>query len=249
MQFADDQLSHDEFLGGKLVLCQPLKGYRAGTDPVFLAAACPAKQAETVLDLGCGAGTAALCLATRTKAYVTGLELQPSYASLARRNATRNGIDMTVFEGDLTAMPALLKEQSFDHVIMNPPFFGPGKRAQDPGRALSRQQDVNLSTWIDAGLKRLKPKGWLTIIQLIDQLPSIIVTLHNRAGSLEIKPLAPRRHKAATRFVLRARKGSRSNARLANPLILHEGDAHLRDGESYTNATKSILRDGEPLQF
>lgn len=69
--FAEDALSRDAFLCGRLHLWQPKKGYRAATDPVLLAAACPARPGERVLDLGCGAGAAALCLATR----VPGLEL------------------------------------------------------------------------------------------------------------------------------------------------------------------------------
>ena len=100
--FTEDQLSDDKFIGGRLHLWQPLRGYRAATDPVFLAAACPAAAGESVLDLGCGAGAAALCLAVRVPEVVlSGLEVQPDYAMLARRNAERNGIVMDVVEGDL----------------------------------------------------------------------------------------------------------------------------------------------------
>ncbi|MCZ8088489.1 MAG: methyltransferase, partial [Rhodobacteraceae bacterium] len=91
--FPDDALSDDKFLMGRLRLLQPVKGYRAATDPVLLAAACPARAGETVLDLGCGAGAAGLCLATRVPGVVlAGLEVQPEYADLARRNADRNGV-------------------------------------------------------------------------------------------------------------------------------------------------------------
>ena len=50
----------DAFLGGRLVLRQPLRGYRAGMDAVMLAAACPARAGERVLDLGSGVGAALL---------------------------------------------------------------------------------------------------------------------------------------------------------------------------------------------
>ncbi|HBU54373.1 MAG TPA: methyltransferase, partial [Sulfitobacter sp.] len=36
--FDPDALTRDAFLGGKLHLWQPRKGYRAGVDPVLLAA-------------------------------------------------------------------------------------------------------------------------------------------------------------------------------------------------------------------
>lgn len=249
MGFSDAQLTRDKFLNGQLNIWQPKTGYRAATDPVLLAAACPAKPAQTVLDLGCGVGAAGLCLSARTQATVTGLELLSDYATLARRNAVENGQNMQVFEGDLAAMPPTLKEQSFDHVIMNPPFYGPGARAADPGRAVGRQEQTRLSDWVDAGLRRLQPGGTLTVIQLIDRLPEIIVALNGRAGGLEIKPLSPRRQKVATRFILKAKKGSRGKARLANPLILHDGEAHISDADSYTSAAKSILRDGNALEF
>lgn len=249
MPFADDQLTYDKFLGGKLRLYQPKSGYRAATDPVLLAAACPAKQGESVLDIGCGVGTAALCLTKRVPVELTGLELQTDYAQLAIRNAAENDTAMEIVCGDLTQMPATLKEQTFDHVIMNPPFFGPGAKSPDNGRAVARQAEVQLADWIDAGLRRLKPRGWLTLIQTIEWLPDVIVALNERAGGLQIKPLSPRAHRPASRFVIRAMKGSKANTVLSNPLILHAGDHHQEDADDYTGEAKAILRDGNPLKF
>ena len=78
MGFAEAELTRDAFLDGRLHLWQPRRGYRAATDPVLLAAFTPAKSGERVLELGCGAGAAALCLAVRVPGLdLHGLELQP----------------------------------------------------------------------------------------------------------------------------------------------------------------------------
>ena len=120
--FAEGDLTHDAFLCGRLHLWQPRKGYRAATDPVLLVAACPAVAGQRVLDLGCGAGAASLCLAARVPGLqLAGLELQAAYATLARRNAAENGIDMQVEEGDLASMPRALRV-AFDHVIAKTPY-------------------------------------------------------------------------------------------------------------------------------
>jgi tRNA1Val (adenine37-N6)-methyltransferase len=92
----------------------------------LLAAACPAELGQSVLDLGCGAGAAALCLGHRVPGLsLAGLELQPAYADLARRNAARNGIALDVHEGDLARMPKALR-RDFDQVIANPPYYHAG---------------------------------------------------------------------------------------------------------------------------
>ncbi len=87
----------DGFLDGRLRISQPARGYRAGADAVMLAAACPARPGQAVLELGCGAGVASLCLGWRVPDLaITGLERQQTYADLARGNAYANGIALTV---------------------------------------------------------------------------------------------------------------------------------------------------------
>ncbi len=244
MTFAPDELSHDAFLCGRLHLWQPVKGYRAATDPVLLAAACPATPGQTVLDLGCGAGAATLCLGLRVPGLqLYGLELQEPYAQLARRNAVENNIPVHVETGDLTAMPEALK-LSFDHVIANPPYYPrTGSPSPVPGRDTALRAETPLSAWIDAASRRLKPGGWLTLIAGADCLPDILTALPPRMGSAAILPLAPRQGRSALRILLRARKSGRAAFRLLAPVILHDGPAHDGDRESYTAKAQAVLRE------
>lgn len=246
--WTDDQLSRDAFLGGRLQLWQPIKGYRAATDPVLLAAACPATTGQSVLDLGCGAGAAALCLATRVPGLLlAGLELQEDFASLARRNAAENAITMQVETGDLTRMPKPLR-RAFDHVIANPPYYATGGTPSPlPSRAQAMQVETPLADWVHAAARRLHPGGWLTMILGTDALPAVLTALPPRLGSITILPLAPRETRPATRILLRARKGGRAPFRLLAPLIQHAGPVHDGDRDSYSARANDILRNGATL--
>jgi tRNA1Val (adenine37-N6)-methyltransferase len=246
--FADDELSDDKFLCGRLRLLQPVKGYRAATDPVLLAAACPADAGQSVLDLGCGAGAASLCLGWRVKGLaLAGLELQPSYADLARRNADRNGIAVEVHEGDLARMPSALR-RDFDHVVANPPYYhAGGSPSPIAARAKAMQVDTPLSAWIAAATRRLRPGGWLTLICGADGLPEVLAALAPKLGSAAVLPLAAREGRLALRVIVQARKGGRAPFRLLAPFVIHQGAAHNGDRESYTPAANAVLRDGADL--
>lgn len=247
--FAEDEVTADDFLGGRITILQPRRGYRAAMDPVLLAAAVPAQDGESVLDLGCGVGTAALCLAARVPGLVlAGLERQASYAGLARRNAAANGIALDVIEGDVAAMPGVLRARSFDHVLLNPPYYPPGSgtAAEDAGREAAQREATPLAAWLDAATRRLRDGGVLTLIQMAERLPDVMVALAGR-GSLTVLPVAPRMGRPAGRVVLSLRKGGRAPFRLLGPLILHAGAAHEGDRESHTPAARAILREGAPL--
>src|SRR6266699_1255879 len=59
------EVTEDPVLGGRLRLKQPRRGHRVGHDAILLAAACPARAGERVVDLGAGVGAAGLALALR----------------------------------------------------------------------------------------------------------------------------------------------------------------------------------------
>lgn len=238
----------DGFLGGRLQIAQPLRGYRAGMDAVLLAAACPARAGECVLELGCGAGVASLCLGWRVPGVaLTGVELQPGYAALARANAADNGLELQVFQADLTALPAVLRAQMFDHVIANPPYFLGGTPAPDAGRGTARHEATPLAAWVDAGLRRLRPGGSITVIQRADRLAGVLAALEGRAGGAAILPIAPRAGRPAGRVIVQARKGGRAPLRLLAPLVLHAAAQHLRDAEDLSQIAGKILRDGAEI--
>ncbi|WP_435230064.1 tRNA1(Val) (adenine(37)-N6)-methyltransferase [Pseudopelagicola sp. nBUS_20] len=238
------------YLGGALKLRQPSKGYRAGVDPVLLAAFVPAKTDQSVLELGCGVGTAMLCLGRRVPGLqLTGLELQADYGALAVENAERNKILARVVIGDLAKLPDVLRQQTFTHVIANPPYFDrvSGTASQDVGREKSIGQRTPLSIWVDVAARRLAPKGFASFIHRAERLPDLLAALNNRLGSIEVLPLQPRTDRQSSLVLVRARKNGRAAFRLHAPVIMHDGVSHVADQESYTPRIRAILRDGASL--
>ncbi len=237
-------LTQDAFLDGRVQLWQPARGYRAGVDPVLLAASVNAQPGQSVLDLGCGAGAVALCLGARIPDLtLLGVERQKDYADLAQRN----GLD--VVHADLTDLPADVKARSFDHVVANPPYFdrGSGHMAQDHGREAAMGIDTALDDWVDAAARRLRPKGYLHMIHRAEAVPALLGAAFARLGSLELWPICPRIAKPAELVIFRARKEGRAAFRLHAPIILHAGERHLCDGADYTPEIQAVLRDGAAL--
>lgn len=239
-----DDLTQDAFLNGRVMVWQPRIGYRAATDPVFLAASVPARTGERVLELGCGVGVASLCLHARVAGLsLTGVELQPDYAALARRNAAQNGATMQVIEADLTRLPADLRARSFDHVIANPPYYAAhGPEAQDKGRDRALREETPLAEWIDTALRRCRDGGYVSFIHLTERLPDLLAGFSPRASCV-VLPLAARAQRPARRVIVQARKGGRAPFTLLPPLVIHQGDSHPGDGEYFSDAVRALMRD------
>ncbi|EPX83004.1 tRNA1(Val) (adenine(37)-N6)-methyltransferase [Salipiger mucosus] len=250
--FAEPELTRNAFLGGRIALWQPREGYRAGIDPVVLAASVPAKAGQSVLELGCGAGPALACLGARVPGLaLAGLELQPGYAALARRNLADNGLTGEILDGDVADPPAALRQRSFHHVMANPPYFRAGARstAEDDGRELALAGPVPLSDWVALAARRLRPGGTMTVIQRAERLPELLAALSGPLGALELLPLAPREGRAPRLVLARGRKGGRADFRFHAPMVIHRGATHLADGDDHTEVFRTVLWEGGALKF
>ena len=241
--------SADRLLGGRIALRQPASGYRAAIDPVLLAAAVPATDGA-VLDVGCGAGAAALCYAARVPgARITGLELRRDWAALAAENVRSNGFEgrVRIACGNLLQGVPGAGPGAFDEVMANPPYLPAGRadmRSPPADAPATIEGDAALADWIASSLAMAGAKGGLTLIHRADRLDEILFHLHGRAGGIVVFPLWPHAAGAgedARRVIVRARKGSKAPMRLAAGLVLHRADG------AYTDAAERVLVGGEPL--
>jgi len=232
-------------LDKRLRLEQPANGFRTSIDAVLLAAACPAEHGESILDIGCGLGSASFCVLRRVKdTTLVGIDILPEAIDLAVRNAEKNMIDERAEFRCIDIRD--FEDQSFDHVICNPPYLEAGGHIKSPVPEKQiaiglGEDDMDLKDWIDCAFRNIRGQGSLTIINRAENIDDIIRIMGKRFGAVEIIPLWPKTKHDAKRVIVRARKHRKSPAHLHNGLILHE-----EDGE-YTEATQKVLRDMQPL--
>ncbi len=236
-------VTEDRLLGGRVIVRQPVDGYRAAVDPVLLAAAVRAKPRQKVLDAGCGTAAAMFCLGVRVPGLeLTGLEVQPAHALLAAEGVALNKLsDTFIITGDILRPPPDLLNV-FDIVLTNPPYGDSGTAPPNESLAVAHMEgEVDVADWIAACLACLKPKGRLVMIHRADRLSDILAALHGRAGDIHILPIFPKAGQAARRVIIDAGKGRKSPDTLLPGLVLHE------EGGAYTAAADAVLRAAEAL--
>ncbi|MFC5759527.1 tRNA1(Val) (adenine(37)-N6)-methyltransferase [Rhizobium sp. GCM10022189] len=230
----------DAFHRGLFHIVQPKgRGHRAGMDAMLLAALVADDRPVRVADLGAGAGAAGLAVASRLpKAEVVLFERSAEMVDYARRsielsdNAHMAG-RVSVVEADVTLTAkarndAGLTDESFDHVIMNPPFNDAGdRRTPDALKAEAHAMTDGLfESWIRTAGAIMIPGGQLSLIARPQSIAEIIDACGRRFGGIEITAVHPREGENAVRILVTAIKGSRARLSLRAPLIMHEEGSH-----------------------
>lgn len=233
-------------LGGRVRLRQPCKGYRAGMDAALLAASISVQPGQRLLEAGCGAGAVLMQIAARRRGVrLTGLERDPAMAALARENATLNGAEATILEGDVAAGFRALDLEQFDWAISNPPFFDdPGAlRAPSPGKRGAWMADDGLAAWTGFLLKAVREGGRIVVIHRADRLADLLALLGEKAGSFAVRGIHPYADEPAKRVLVSAVKTGKAPLRLLPPLVLHD-----RTGAKHTPEAEAILRGEASLE-
>ncbi len=226
----------DAFHRGRFHLVQPVgHGHRAGMDAMLLASLVVDDRPIRLADLGAGAGAAGLAVATRlSTASVVLVERSPHMAAFARKSLAlpenaELAVRAEVIEADVTLtgkarFAAGLPDNSFHHVIMNPPFNDPGDRkTPDALKAEAHAMTENLfESWIRTAGAITAPGGQLSLIARPQSIGEIITACGRRFGGLEITAIHPREGENATRILVTAIKGSRARLQLRAPLLMHD---------------------------
>ncbi|UJW76257.1 tRNA1(Val) (adenine(37)-N6)-methyltransferase [Rhizobium sp. SL42] len=231
----------DAFHRGRFHLVQPRgRGHRAGMDAMLLASLVVEDGPFRLADLGAGAGAAGLAVASRLlDADVVLVERSPDMAEFARKSLAlaenaQYADRISVLETDVTLTgraraAAGLCDDSFHHVIMNPPFNDASdRRTPDVLKAEAHAMTENLfESWIRTAGAIALPGGQLSLIARPQSIAEIIAACGRRFGGIEITAIHPRPGENATRILVTAIKGSRARLQLRAPLLMHDrGDSH-----------------------
>ncbi len=233
----------DTLFDGRIMLRQPLSGYRFSVDPILLAHHCGPLCRERVLDMGTGCGVIPLILGYRHKGIkITGVEIQPELAALARENVKANRLTsaVSIMEKDIRSISFPVETGSFDLVVSNPPFreARAGRIPPNPGRAVARHEiSLTLEGLLSASEKALMPGGRFMVVY--PALRTADLLLEMRKAGLEPKRLRsvhPRANLPARLILAEGVKGGNSGLNLLTPLVLHT------EGNAYTPEVEKMFR-------
>ena len=239
-------VTEDTLYQGRVKLFQPEKGFRASTDSLVLAAALPEKLNGSALEIGCGCGGALLTAAYRLSSMqLTGVDIDAGMTALASQSVTANGFqDRVNIETGNAAEWVRDKENQFDVVFANPPYFEPG-RISAPGaeKAAAYLESLSLDGWIKAMAFAGKPRAPIVIIHRAAELARILSVLDRLTGEIRVLPIASKRDEEARRVLVRGRKGlKRGQVHLLSPLI-----THTEDGQP--SARLAAIRQGDAIDW
>jgi tRNA1(Val) A37 N6-methylase TrmN6 len=207
-------LTEDGFLGGRLQILQPEKGFRAGIDSVFLAATIPCNAGESVFEAGVGSNG-------------FGGNVRVIHADI--KEALRK---------DLASMPA---HGTFSHAFANPPYFDDSKSTPSPVLLKAQAHAFgpdDLELWIRVMHTMVTMRGTVTLVNRADALGKILQVMDERFGDIRIAPLYAREGTSASRVIVQGVKGSKAPMQLLPGLVLHDSSSQ------FTPEADAILREG-----
>lgn len=205
--------------------------FRPGTDTFLLSSLPRLKRGLRVCDLGCGTGLLSLLLLQRQpELQITGVEILPQAAFLARRAAEENRLagHLTIVEGDLRSRALPLAPGSFDLAVCNPPYYPSGSGAapeQGALRTARMESACTLAELCTAAARLLRWGGRFCLVHKPERLTDLLCAL--REAALEPKRLrfvcaAPA---AAPSLVLaEGCRGGRPSLTVEPPLLLRRAD-------------------------
>ena len=201
--------------------------FRLGTDSVLLADFVNTSGAARGVDLGCASGAIALLLLARSPAlHMTGLELLPDAAALARENLEKNGLAARgeIVAGDIRRHRTLFRAGSFDLVAANPPYYpaGSGSLPRDGGRAAARGETAcSLDDVCAAAAFLCRTGGSFSLVYKPERLSELLCAMSAHAIEPKRLRLVCNRAGDAPGLVLvEGRRGGKPGLRIEPELVL-----------------------------
>lgn len=223
----------DQLYAHDVQIIQSSEVFSFSLDAVLLANFPRVPKSGLIVDLCAGNGAVGLFMAKKTKATLHQIEIQERLADMGRRSIALNHLENQVFMHHLDLKQAftILKKDSCDLVVCNPPYFknAPAKKINPNSHlALARHElTTNLEEVIVTSSQLLKVKGHLALVHRPDRLLEILDLLRKyRLAPKRIQFVHPKKDKEANILLVEAIKdGQEAGLKILPPLTIYDGNS------------------------
>ncbi len=233
----------DDLQLNSLHIIQKNDGFRYGSDAVLLSDYVKVPAGARVADLGTGTGIIPLLLSAKTKAEkITGIEIQPEMAEMAKRSVELNQLQdrIEIVQGNFLDAVSWFGNGSFDAIVTNPPYTKPGGGLVNPqdSKAISRHEiHCTLDQLIAVSSKLLKHHGRFFMIHRPERLVDIFYAMRShRVEPKSIRLVHPSMGKPANLVLIYGLKNGNTQVTVEEPLFLYNSGikvAMLNRGEEH----------------
>ncbi len=200
-----------------------------GMDAVLLSGFAKVKEGDKVLDLGTGTGIIPILLEAKTKAAaLTGLEIQPESADMARRSVMLNKLThkIEIVEGDIKEAAKIFPAASFDVVTCNPPYMigQHGITNPDAPKAIARHEILcTLEDVVKNASALLKPGGHFFMVHRPFRMAEIFVLMSQyKVEPKRMRLVYPYVDKEPNMVLIEGCRGGKPRMTVEKPLIVYK---------------------------
>ena len=191
------------------------------------------ESTKKILDIGTGNGPIPLILSTKTKAKITGVEIQKEVSEMAKESVKINNLEkqITILNEDIKR--STFESDTFDIITCNPPYFevkAQSKFNKNDYKTIARHEiNLNLEEIFQISKKILKNNGTIGLVHRPERLIDILIAM--RKYNIEPKKIRfvyPKKNKPANILLIEGKKNGKKGLKILPPLYSHNEVEHIQ---------------------
>ncbi len=198
---------------------------------------------KNILDIGCGNAPIPLILSAKTKAHITGIEIQKEVSEMAQETVKMNNLanQITIINEDVKEYAKEMTPEYFDIITCNPPYFEvleTSRLNKNDYKTIARHEvTLNLKDILKIARKLLKNGGTLGLVHRPERLIDILTTMREyNIEPKKIRLVYPGKNKEANILLIEGKKNGKKGLKILPPLYSHNPDG------SYTEEIQKYFK-------
>ena len=198
------------------------------------------KNIKEVLDIGSGNAVIPMILSTKTKANITGIEIQEKSFNLGDKSIKYNKLEdrINFINTDIKEYKKNNSQELFDVITCNPPYFKVIETSnlnKNDFKTIARHEiKLNLSELFKIASYLLKNKGNIAIVHRPERIIEIIEEMKkNRIEPKKIQFIYPGKDKEANILLIEGVKNGNPGLKILPPLYSHENNEYTSEIKKY----------------